>query len=63
YTVKAVLPSGKTFTKKVAENASIDDITMAYMVNGVDAQGNSESFSFVDKVQIKIVNVGLRHDG
>ena len=58
YTVKATLPSGKTFAKQATGVSDI--LVKTYSTNNVNAQGASESFSFVDKVQIKIVNVGLK---
>lgn len=62
FTVKATLPDGKTFTGKVAANSTADALTKAFMSNGINANGSSDSFSFVDKVQIKIVNVGVKHE-
>ena len=63
YTIKATLPDGKTFTKKVSSSPSAcDSITRAFMTNNVNDSGESEEITFVDKIQIKIVNVGVRPD-
>lgn len=50
YRVKAILPGKKTFAK---------ESDGGYMNNGVDADGYSSTFSFRDKVEIKIVNIGI----
>ena len=51
YKVKAILPDGMTLGK-----TSNGD----YMNNGIKANGESDTFSFRDKVEIKIVNIGIK---
>ena len=50
YKIKAILPDGTIFGK-VSDGG--------YMNNGVNASGESMPFTFRDKVEIKIVNIGV----
>ena len=60
YSIKATLPEGKSFAKQATDVTDI--LVSAYSTNNVNAQGNSESFSFIDQIQLKIVNVGVKCD-